>query len=310
MPLPLGRPLDPQEFLCNGGDLPPPARVLQDDRIAGLQPQDAVVNYTTQAGDIEVQPSNRVCLYAPRFGSVRQISSPAAGEKSIGPGNTIQPVGPSGIGLNQPSLALAEVNELGRANVSRRVDAMRDRNRGVPVGNVLQPVVSEEVLQVLGVLDAVSLTRLDESQLAVLQRGAVAAQSWMVRDAVEVMIEALQPPVLIRDAQVEGLVEYEFPDAGRLQITKVADRDHAQQGELVTFGLHVRNVGDSAVERVEIADSLVPRLEYVEGSQQCDAPADFDAALNEAGSLRLTWRLREPLEVGESVQIEFKCRVR
>lgn len=307
---PMGRPVDPQEFLCNGGDLPPEARVMKDNSIGGLDPQDAIVHYTTEAGDIALQASNRVCVYSPRFGAIRQVSGAVAGEKAIGLGGTYQPVGPNGIGLSQPSLMVEDIAELSRADVARRVDAMRDRNRGVPVEGIVQPLVAEDALQILATLDFVSLSRLDESQIAILQQGAVAAQSWMIRDAVEVMIESMTPPVLIRDARVEAFVEYDFPDAGRLQIIKVADKDHAQQGEEITFAIQVQNVGDSAVSKVEIADSLVTRLEYVEDSQTCDREAEFETKGNAAGSVRLKWSLAEPLAVGETAKIEFKCRVR
>ncbi|KAA5540410.1 DUF11 domain-containing protein [Roseiconus nitratireducens] len=310
VPLPERQMLDPQEFICNGGDVPPEARVLRDDQLAGVEPQDAVVQYTTQAGDIHVQPSSRVCLYSPRFGSVRQVSSAVAGEKAIGLSGASQPVGPTGINLNLPSLAVNDIDELGRADVAMRVDAMRDRNRGVPVDGIVQLEVAEDVLQILATLDFTALNRLDESQIAILEQGAVAAQVWTIRDAVEVMIESLQPPVLIRDTKVEALVKYDFPDAGRLEVIKVADKSHAQLGEEVTFAIHVRNVGDSEVTSVELADSLIPRLEYVEGSQSCDRDAEFSTTINQAGSLWLNWKLTEPLPVGETALIEFKCRVR
>ena len=306
----MGRPVDPQEFLCNGGDVPPEARVLRDDSISGLEPQDAIVHYTTEAGKIEIVPSNRVCVYSPRFGAVRQVSGAVAGEKAIGLRGTYQPVGPTGIALNQPSLIVEDILELRHADVSRRIDAMRDRNRGVPVEGIVHLQVAEDALQILATLDFLALNRLDESQIAILQQGAVAAQSWMIRDAVEVVVESVQPPVLTRDARVEALVEYDFPDAGRLQILKVADRDHAHQGEEVAFAIHVRNVGDSPVNHVEIADNLVARLEYVEDSQTCDREATFETKANSAGSVRIKWLLKEPLAVGETALIEFKCRVR
>jgi uncharacterized repeat protein (TIGR01451 family) len=310
LPLAMGRPVDPQEFLCNGGDIPPEARVLRSDDVAGVNPQDAIVHYTTEAGDIEIVPSNRVCVYSPRFGAIRQVSGAVAGEKAVGLRGTYLPVGPTRIGLAQPSLIVEDIDELAHADVARRIDAMRDRNRGVPVEGIVQPYLAEDALQILATLDIIALNRLDESQLAILQRGAIAAQSWMVRDAVEVMIESLQPPVLIRDAAVESFVEYDFPDAGRLAIIKVADRDHAQQGEEVSFAIRVKNVGDSAVNRVEIVDNLVSRLEYVEDSQTCDREAEFETKVNSAGSSRLKWMLAEPLAVGETALIEFKCRVR
>ncbi|MEM6468743.1 MAG: DUF11 domain-containing protein [Planctomycetota bacterium] len=306
----LGRPVDPQEFLCNGGDKEPTAYLISDDTITGLQAQDAVVHYTTEAGDIEFQASNRVCLYSPRFGSIRQISGAVAGEKAIGPRNTALPVGLEGLNLNQPSLVAMDIDELGHANVARRLDAVRDRNRGVPVNQSIEPVIAEDVLEILATLDSRALQRLDESQIALLEKGSLAARSWMIRDAVEVMIESILPPTLIRDQSVEALVVYDFPDAGRLEIVKVADRDHAALGEEVQFAIHVRNVGDSVVRNVQIADSLLARLEYVEGSQESTPESAFEARGNEAGSVKLLWTLKEPMEVGESATIKFRCKVR
>lgn len=54
--------IDPQEFICDGGDHPPAATLRCDDSIAGLQPEDTVVHYTNQAGEIEFEASNRVCV--------------------------------------------------------------------------------------------------------------------------------------------------------------------------------------------------------------------------------------------------------
>ncbi|MEM0927389.1 MAG: DUF11 domain-containing protein, partial [Planctomycetota bacterium] len=304
--VPWGRPIDPQEFLCNGGDQPPAAYLINDDSITALGAQDAVVHYTTESGEIEFQASNQVCLYSPRFGSVRQIHGAVSGEKAIGPRNTAQPVGPSGLNYNLPSMVATDVDELGRANVARRPDAVRDRNRGVPVNQVIEPVVAEKALQILATLDSRGLNRLDDSEKAILERATLAARSWMHRDAVEVMVESMLPPTLIRDQSVEAVVVYDFPDAGRLEIVKVADRDHAALGDEVQFAIHVRNVGDSVVREVQIADSLVTRLEYVEDSQRCDREALFETKGNEANSLKLLWTLAEPLEVGESATIEFR----
>ncbi len=308
--MPMGHGFDPQEYLCNGGDVPPQARLQQDDSVIGVASQDAIVHYTADSGAVDVQASNRVCLYSPRFGSIRQVSGAASGEKSVGLNTASMPVGPTGINLNVPSLMVGDVHELAHANTARRVDAMRDRNRGVPVAGIVQPLVAEDVLRVLANLDAISLTTLNESQIALLQKGALAAQTWMVRDAVEVAIESMRPPELSRVAAVEGFTEYNFPDAGRLQIIKVADRQDAQQGEEVHFAIHVRNVGDSKVNQVEVIDSLVTRLEYVADSQKCDRKASFDTMPNDAGSTRMTWTLQEPIPVGETALIEFTCRVR
>ncbi|MEL6109662.1 MAG: DUF11 domain-containing protein, partial [Planctomycetota bacterium] len=275
-----------------------------------LEPADAIVHYTTEAGNIHLQASNRVCVYSPRFGAVRQVSSAAGGERTVALQGIAKPVGPNGLGLNQPSLAVGESIELGHADVARRVDAMRDRNRGVPVDGIVGPVIAEDALAILATLDFTSLGQMGEAQIAVLREGAIAARTWMVRDAVEVMFKGLKLPVLTRDQSVEAFVEYDFPDEGRLKIIKVADKSTAELGDEIHFAIHIQNVGDSPVSDIEIADSLVTRLEYVEDSQKCDRDAEFSIRGNEAGSVRMSWKLTERLAVGESAKIEFTCKVR
>lgn len=301
---------DPQEFLCDGGDEPGFARVRRDGSLGGLDPQDTVVHYTTEAGDVKVQPSTRACVYAPKFGAVRQVTGAVAGEKAVSVGGMGHRVGPTGINLDLPSLTMRESEELGHADVAKRVDAFRERNRGVPVEGIVHLERAEDVLQAMATIDWTALDQLNKDQLAVLKQSSLAAQTWMIRDAVEVMIESLQPPVLIRDARAEAFVEYDFPDAGRLRIVKMADSSHAQQGDEVSFVIRVDNVGDSQVNEVVIADNLVARLEYVDGSEKSDREAEFGTSRNDVGSLILKWTLTEPLDVGEGAVIEFKCKIR
>jgi hypothetical protein len=61
-----------EEFVCNGGDQNVEVQVKQDWTIQGLHDGDTVVHYDTLDGKTVVQPSNEVCLYAPRFAAVRK----------------------------------------------------------------------------------------------------------------------------------------------------------------------------------------------------------------------------------------------
>lgn len=310
--MPAGTPpwrLDPQEFLCDGGDHPPRARLAGNGQILALQPEDTVSHYTTATGEVEFTASNRVCVYAPRFGVVRQIRGAVAGEKAVTAIGVERPVGPIGIDINQPGLVVADSTELVTSELTRRVDSMRERNRGVPIENVQQPLQAEDVLAALAGIVNRGPAQLDEAQLALIQEHAAAALAWTIDESVEVAIEDLAAPVLTRDQQVDSLVVYEFPD-GRLNLIKMADRQHAAIGETVSFLLRLQNVGDSAVSGVVVTDNLTTRLAYVEDSQTSSVPADFETKLNSAGSEQLIWTLREPLPVGESVLLEFECRVR
>lgn len=301
---------DPQEFLCDGGDQVPSAALTQSDRIVGLQPEDTVTHYTTEGGDIEFAESNRVCVYSPRFGNVRRITGAIQGDGAVAVSGMIRPVGPQGIDYDLPGLVVTDSIEVDKAELTRRIDSMRDRNRGVRIESIEQPLLTANVLDVLSHIQNIGISELDESMLALVQRHAVAANIWTLDETVEVEIQDLAPPVLVRDQKVDALVVYEFPDAGRLNLIKVADKQHAAIGDTVTFALRLQNVGDSPVSGVVVTDNLTTRLEYVAESQTASVDAEFETKLNSASSSQLTWRLQQELAVGESVTIEFQCRVR
>lgn len=302
--------IDAQEFLCDGGDQPPEVMIRRDDSLVGLDLEDTVVHYTTEQGDVHVEASNRACLYAPRFASVRKISGAAVGERAIGAVGIGKPVAAGRFEFDQPGLVVRDSRELAHAEVASRLDAVRDRDRGVRIENILQPEQATDVLAVLAGLTILELDQLRDSDLALLRQAAQAAVTWTIDESVEIAIEDVAPPTLVRDQTVEGFTVYDFPDAGRLRIGKLADRHDALPGEIVTFLLRVDNVGDSAVTDVLVTDNLTTRLEYIEGSQTASGGAIFSSERNEGDSQRLTWKLTDQLRVGESVTIRFRCRVR
>jgi hypothetical protein len=71
-----------------------------------------------------------------------------------------------------------------------------------------------------------------------------------------------------------------------------------------------KNVGDQPVSNVTIVDHLSRRLVYIEDTQSCDVAGKFFANDTVLESLILRWEITEPLAVGESGSITFRCRVR
>lgn len=301
---------DPNEFLCNGGDQPPTSIVRRDDSIAGLNPTDTVVHYTTEGQDIELSASNPVCLYAPRFASVRKITAAVSGHRAIGLSAARRRTIAGGVEIKEGGVVVEDTTELAHAEVTKRIDAMRDRNRGVPVDAVQQVVQAVDVLAALAGIQLDQLASMSKEQHSDLQRYAVAAVRWTLDQSVEAAIGDVGTPAIKRAQAAEGFTVYDFPEAGRLEILKLADRQDAVPGETVSFAITVRNVGDSPVHQVTLADSLTTRLEYVAESQTCSGGADFETSANEVGSERLTWTLTDELKVGESVTIRFQCKVR
>ena len=69
-------PWPPDEYVCDGGDLNHDVYVKPDWTVVGLDQQDTVAHFDTLDGQTLVAASNCVCVYAPRFAAVRQVSTP------------------------------------------------------------------------------------------------------------------------------------------------------------------------------------------------------------------------------------------
>ena len=66
-------PWPKDEYICDGGERDRPVKIDTDWTVKGLHLEDTVAHYDTLDGQTLVAPSNRVCVYAPRFGSVRLV---------------------------------------------------------------------------------------------------------------------------------------------------------------------------------------------------------------------------------------------
>ena len=98
------------EYLCDGGDFHLPAGVTKDWKVTGLEQEDTIAHYDTIDGRTVVTPSNKVCLYAPRFVAARQVTDLRAYARIDAPGGTIQKIEPNKVEETEDVLtSLAEV---------------------------------------------------------------------------------------------------------------------------------------------------------------------------------------------------------
>jgi uncharacterized repeat protein (TIGR01451 family) len=298
------------EYLCDGGDLGAQAMMVRSGAIKGLDPEDAIAHYDTIDGRTIVTPSNKVCIYAPRFAAVRQVIDLRAFVDVDAAAGAHRPQGPMlSADKKRATPVLAEI-EPNIHRVKEPPSLLRNRQqpgeleRNRRVAQTLGSVAAYANLQTIRTGEVVG------RDIVKLARASLAAIAWSGDQAAQVLIDNRQA---ITDVGVQTpgtiylLVE---PNNPKLRLIKLASTETAQPGDEVEFTLRFDNVGDRVIGNVTILDSLTTRLEYVEGSQKCSLDAEFEARDNDASSLKLRWQIAEPLPKGQGGVIQFRCRVR
>lgn len=329
---------DQQEYLFDGGDREPTVQLTEDWEVRGLDSEDTIAHYETIDGKLCVVASNRVPIYAPRFGAVRKVAAPILAARAVGAERVVEPTGAA----IQKSRDLASnvTLPLGarRQTEVKLIDGLRDRTRGVPAEKITpllslsNPQVAYQHLEGLGI----AVRREDlEARLA---ETIINARTWTSDESVAVMIGGAEA-VELRDAkQVQDVLLFES-ELGKctLRISKAASHSAASPGDIVSFAIRFDNAGSKPIGNLVILDSLTTRLEYIDGSQQCvlslkgqktpdpstrvpsadgasnavpSTAVRFSTSENEAGSTVLRWEADLPLASGDSGVISFRCRVR
>ena len=300
----------PDEYICDGGVQNPNVRVSKNWKVPGLELEDTIAHYDSLDGRTLVKPSNRVCIYAPRFASVRKISGAFENEQIVDTNNVVSPV--SAVIDEQTDRYLAVDKALAAKHDVGIGGALifRDRNRGVsldnhvPVQEVARAIRGHEDFQFMQIGVA------KRSEKALLDERIQAAAVWTKETGAQVLIDNVEA-IVDTKTQATGIVVH-TDDSGdpRLRIVKIASTHSAQPGDEVEFTLRFDNIGDQPIGNVTLIDNPTTRLEYVEKSAQCSLDAQFSSDENKGDSLVLRWEIDEPLRPGQGGIIRFKCTVR
>ena len=300
----------PDEYLCDGGDRALPVRYDFNMRL-GLDTEDAVAEYTDHTGDNHVRPTNRVCVYSPRFGAMRSISSPvldtqvnkiASADKFLrGAGMRNR----DATGMHKQHLAVGKYRTRERASdidVDLRSAAI-DQSQILASHTKLLNTFEDFQFVHTG-----QLTQTDEVRLA---KGIQAAAVWSRTQFPVIAAQTEQAQEVIGEFRAQEIVGKEDKRSpGRLRIVKLADKTVAQPGDVVTFTIRYDNLGERELYNVRIIDNLTPRLQYVEDSETSDRAGQLLLQDNEEGSFILEFVLDEPLPGGQGGVVTFQTKVR
>ncbi|MFM2013888.1 MAG: hypothetical protein RLZZ396_2672 [Planctomycetota bacterium] len=303
------RCMDPQEYIFDGGDRDPPVRLRSDLSQVGLDPEDTVIQYTTKTGMTEVQAGCRVAIYAPRFGSVRKRTGVLESELALRPQSADLPAGPGMIKEKLPPIQVMAPVKANTKDTVRVVEAFLDRQRPMPAELVLPMGEISDAFKPYEDLDIIrngNILMTDPAKLAI---SAAAARIWSNIDALQVLIDGQEAVVIVDQKQPREFTLYEYKGA-RVRICKVASEQIANPGDIISFTIRYDNIGEQPVSKLVVTDSLAPRLEYVESSQQSSLEARFSTTPNEAGSSVLRWEIDRELKPGEGGFVRFDAKVR
>jgi uncharacterized repeat protein (TIGR01451 family) len=298
------------EYLCDGGDQAEPIHFGGDGGLTGIDPRDAVIRFddTTRP---RVLPTNVVCVYAPRFAAVRVAVGPNEALNVASTWRATVLERQAGFDVRLGSRRLTQ-------NQAAEIDRARLRASGL-IGRVFAG--SQKELRVLnGYENVTHIARQTLTQ---------GSESTAIRQKAGLLKEKL-PPLAIKTVEgpvVTGIIEGAGqtvmswtpretvgvevpPNKPGLAVIKRVSAGEAEPGDVLTYVIQFRNMGNTPIRAVSIIDSLLPRLGYVSGTAEGPRGSVFTAQENRVGSTELRWDLPGALAPGAEGYVLFKALVR
>lgn len=300
-------------LVCDGGDAGAPARPRGADGIGNLTAGDTVARFRAaddgpEADEVHLVASNCTCVFAPRFGAVREVVRPFADSVPQGPRGIatdthvsqrtrLQPVLRNTQNLGPESarkalLGIAVAERLGPLAVDQGAGPHEDRNAAGPAVRLQA--------------DQPGLGR--SSQPPLTQIGFEVPMAWTRIQAANVLVGGQAAKSVARDMGTATL-RFESPGRAELTICKRAGTDTARTGEELDFTIFVLNSGDRPLTDMVVVDALPERLTLIPESPASSLPAAFSTETGDDGSVVLTWKLEGTLRPGESGFVRFRTLV-
>jgi uncharacterized repeat protein (TIGR01451 family) len=310
-PPPPGRPWLPRdEYLCDGGDRGEPVHFAGNGGLAGIDPRDTIVNFN--AGDRpRALPTNVVCVYAPRFASVRVAvgATEAQTVAHLSSADLLQRMELAAARQGPKKLAQSQVAGQNRtrdkaSGLSTRIFAGEHSEVRILGGfDTKVNVASHQLIQ--------GADRKTQTQKAGLMKiklkadGIKSAESPVATGIVEGASQAVMswPPLDVTGVEVP-------PNKPGLAVIKRVDASEAEPGDTLTYTIQYRNMGNVPIRAVSITDSLLPRLEYIPNSAQGPEGTVFTFGENKTGALELRYDLPGAIAPGTEGSVTFKVIVR
>jgi uncharacterized repeat protein (TIGR01451 family) len=302
-----GLPRD--EYLCDGGDAGTPAHVSADNSVRGLEPRDAVIRFDDDRR-ARVLPTNRVCVYAPRFAAVRHSLGASEALFVLIPKGAEQMERQVGIESRQDPRGLTRNQALEAARHRSRPSALLGRD-GVARHTEFRILSgTDTITQIAGHVftatpESKNTNLLPSQAKNRLKLGGIKTAEGVVVNGI---LQGPNQRVMAWKPQEVAGVETP-PNRPGVAVLKQVDRSEAEPGDVVTYTITYRNMGNVPVTSVSVVDSLLPRLDYVASSAKGPRGSVFTAGENQAGAQELRWDIGT-LAPGQQGSVSFQAKVR
>ncbi|MCA9036024.1 MAG: isopeptide-forming domain-containing fimbrial protein [Planctomycetaceae bacterium] len=305
--------LYPDEYVFDGGDRGAPVHYGAGDR-RGFETEDTIVEFADETGRNRVKPSNRVAVYSPRFGSIRTIDGLEAEIEVKGAVGARDAITAGNLKLGQNVAENRHGTGIVGLGSSRRADGVEMALPPSASAGASRPSTNRKVDQSFEGRKYIGLDAFDYANAAIVTEKRQNAVVW-TRDLFPQITANTTSNSEVRSVfkvQETIGVEDQRRIKGDIRIIKLADRDTALAGDVVTFTIQFENPGDFDVYDVRIVDNLTPRLEYIpeSGSIDNDNPGQLSVTSNGEGSHILTFTLDGPLKAHSRGVITFETKVR
>ncbi len=298
------------EFLCDGGDYHHPSASRIDGTTLGVEPRDTIVSFQDARGS-HTLPTNIVCIYAPRFAAVRNsvglienlVITVPTGHETIARQDVVKDLVPSKKMTQNQAVQQNRLRARSSALVGKQGTNFHVRVRmlqGYDSITHLGEHTQKQKIDLVRTRDNLALNR-TTAKLIAIKTAESAVLTGMIEGARATVMSWIPESVTGEELP---------PKRPGLGVYKQVSTDQAEPGDVVSYRIRYRNLGNTPITAVSIVDSLLPRLEYVDKSAQGPEGTIFTARENKGGSSELRWDLPNPLKPGDEGYVSFQAKVR
>ena len=304
-------PVFKDEFLADGGDSKTAAVLRNDGILQGLEPEDTVIHFDTIDDQKVVQPSNKVHIYAPRFGSVRKVEGVMTDQRkalATAAGSNMRLVQQHGststqLKSQEQSTVYTRAKDQLESAIARDKGAQTAGRRFLLENSTTDTAMDFSILAKNEWVSAKELPFVAEAQ-----NNAIC---WSGKQNILIRVNELTLREMHGVDKTQSVFAIDDDNkVTEIRLVKLASTDDALPGETVEFAIRFENTGRQAVRNVTILDSLTTRLEFLSNTAKSSLPASFHVEENEAGSMILRWQMNGEMQPGQSGVVVFKCRVK